>query len=295
MYGGAGSDWQPVPAHLWYYGAHADTWTLVTPGGTTNPDRRQHAGLSCGAGTCVMVAGNNGAALVNETWVYIEATSAWSQASCRRGSPCPSARQMVTMAFDPVRGNHLLFGGRGSQSPGLNDTWTFDTATLKWTLRAPSFKPSERNRSAAVYVPGAGIVMHGGQNYQGSTVFCDVFSWNGSNWTSITVDAGQPRPCLHSQSMAWDGQGLIVAGGYVDTNDTPSPTLWRFTLAADGRSGTWSTMANGTCQPIAGADAEIHPGARIAYDSPTATRVYFGGEMNSEGGVIRYGNTIECY
>lgn len=295
MYGGAGADWQVVPAYFWYYGAHADQWTLVTPAGTTKPGRLQHTGLSCGAGACVLATGSNGVGVVDETWVYNEATNAWTKAACSRRSPCPSARQMTTMAFDPERGNHLLFGGLAG-SAGFDDTLLFDPATLKWTLKNPRFRPSERNRAAAVYVPGVGVVLHGGQDARASGALCDLFAWNGSNWQPIQFETNQPHPCLHSHSVAWDGQGLIVAGGYVDTSDTPSPTHWRFTFAADGRSGTWSSMGSGVCSPVGGTDAEIHPGARMAYDQPTATRVHFGGEQNVAGtGVVRYGNTVECY
>lgn len=295
MYGGSGSDWWVVPADLWYYRAYDDQWTLVSPVSTTKPGSRQHEGLSCGAGACVMTGGSNGVGLVNETWVYREATNAWTQAKCARTSPCPTARQMMTMAFDPEWGNHLLFGGRGSQSPGLSDTWTFDAATLKWTLRTPALKPAERNRAAALNVPGIGVVMHGGQDYYARAALCDLFVWNGSNWRSIQFDVNQLHPCLHSHSMAWDGLGLVVTGGYVDTSDTPSPVLWRFTFAADAKSGVWSQASKGTCLPIAGTDATIHPGAKMAFDIPTATRVWFGGEQNNVGGVVRYGNTVECY
>ena len=294
MYGGAGSDWLAVPAYLWYYGSHADQWTLVLPTSTEVPGRLQHTGLSCGAGACVLATGSNGAGLVDETWVYREATNAWTKATCGRRSPCPSLRQMTTMAFDPERGAHLLFGGRGSSS-GLNDTQTFDVTTLKWTLRTPAFTPSERNRAAAVHVPSVGVVMHGGQPWRAGTVYCDLFAFNGTDWARISYDVSQPHPCLHSHDMAWDGQGLVVTGGYVDTNDTPSPTNWRFVFAADRRSGVWSQTTAGTCQPIDGTDAEIHPGARMAYDDQAVTRVYFGGEMNSANGVVRYGNTVECY
>jgi hypothetical protein len=294
MYGGAGSDWSVVPADLWFYSAGAHTWTLVTPGGTTKPGQRQWTGLSCGAGGCVLATGSNGVGLVDETWVYSEATNAWTKATCSKRSPCPSVRQMVTMAFDPERGNHLLFGGMGSTA-GLNDTLTFDTATLKWTFRAPTFKPSERNRAAAIHVPGVGVVMHGGLPWRAGTVYCDLFAWNGSDWERISYDVNQPHPCLHSHDLAWDGHGLVVTAGYVDTNDTPSPTNWRFVFAADRRSGVWSQTTTGTCQPIDGTDAEIHPGARMAYDDQAMTRVHFGGEMNIASGVIRYGNTVECY
>jgi hypothetical protein len=296
MYGGSGSDAKAVPADLWFYRAYYHQWTLVSPSTTTRPGGRQWNGLSCGAGACVMEAGSTGFGLVDETWLFSEATNAWTQARCGKTSPCPTARQMVTMAFDPERGNHLLFGGRGSQSPGLNDTWTFDAATLKWTLRAPALKPAERNRAAAAHVPGIGVVMHGGQDYYGRAPLCDLFVWNGTNWRTIQFDTNQPHPCLHTHSMSWDGQSLVVTGGYVDTSDTPSQALWRFAFAPGGQSGTWSqTALPGTCEAFSGTDVLIHPGAKMAYDIPTATRVWFGGEANIDGAAVRYGNTVECH
>jgi hypothetical protein len=293
MYGGAGSDWQPVPADLWYYGAHADTWTLVTPATTTRPGRMQWNGLSCGPAACVVAGGSN-IGLLGDTWVYSEVSNAWTLVTCSRRAPCPAPRQMVTMAFDSSHGYHVLFGGRGS-SNGLNDTHTFDAATLKWTARSPAYKPAERNRAAVAHVPGVGVVMHGGQDYYGRAALCDVFAWDGSNWIRVEYDVLQPHPCLHSHSMAWDGQGLLVSGGYVDTSDTASLTHWRFAFAANGRSGTWSKVSAGTCHPVLGTDIELHPGGRMAYDLPTSTRVYFGGEANAEAGVVRFDNTVECY
>jgi hypothetical protein len=293
MYGGADSTPAVVPADLWRYSAYDDRWTLVNPASTARPGARQWEGLSCGGGACVMADGSNGAGLVDETWVYTEGTNAWIQATCSRKILCPSARQMATMAFDPNATSHMMFGGRGSTA-GLNDTWTFDTATIRWTLQAPALKPTERNRAAALYVPGIGVVMHGGQGYHAQGPYCDMYAWSGSNWRQIQFDKNQPYPCLHTHSMAWDGQGLVVTGGFVDTNDTPNTTSWRFTFAADGQSGVWSPASGGVCLPVLGTDATIHPGAKMAYDVPTATRVWFGGEENINGSVVRYGNTVEC-
>jgi len=296
MFGGSNSEWLLTDAYLWFYRAHADAWVLVIPDGTAAPGRLQWAGLSCGAGACVLATGRDVASLLNETWAYAEAINAWTKGACSRKSPCPSPRQMVTMAFDPERRNHLLFGGQAGFTAGHDDTWTFDVATLKWTLRKPTFKPVERNRAAAVHVPGIGVVMHGGQPASGRYAYCDMYAWSGSNWVRIDFDAAKPHPCAHSHSVAWDGTALVLTGGYVDTSDTPSPSDWRFTFAADGRSGSWSQTSRGTCAPVLGTDAEIHPGARMAYDVATATRVYFGGEQNFAGvGVVRYDNTVECY
>jgi hypothetical protein len=293
MYGGNNSALTTVPPDLWYYRASVDSWTYVLPASTSNPGPRAHNGLSCGAGACVMGFGNNGFGIVAEPWVYSESANAWTPVVCRKGSACPSARQMVTMVFDRDHGYHLLFGGRGSV--GYNDTYTFDVATLKWNLRSPGLKPSERNRAAGLHVPGVGVVIHGGQGYFASAALCDMYAWDGANWNRVLYDTAQPYPCLHSHDLAWDGSGLIVAGGYVDTNDTPNSTNWRFTFAPGGRSGAWSKVPAGTCVAVLGTDAVIHPGARMAYDASTGTRVHFGGEVNTSNGVVRFDNTVECY
>jgi UDP-3-O-[3-hydroxymyristoyl] glucosamine N-acyltransferase len=46
---------------------------------------------------------------------------------------------------------------------------------------------------------------------------------------------------------------------------------------------------------VLGTDAVIHPGARMAYDATTGTRVSFGGEVNTTAGAVRFDNTVECY
>jgi serine acetyltransferase len=40
---------------------------------------------------------------------------------------------------------------------------------------------------------------------------------------------------------------------------------------------------------------DIHPGAKMAFDIPTGTQVFFGGEENHDGAAVRYGNTVGCY
>jgi hypothetical protein len=293
MFGGSGSDWLVGPPYLWAYDVAVHAWSLVTPTGTSQPGGRQHLSLACGGDQCVMAMGNNGGNLLNETWLFDRGDNTWKMLTCGRRVTCPSARQMATMAFDAATGTYLLFGGMGS-GVGLNDTFTLDTGALAWTARSPVFRPSERNRAAALHVAGVGVLMHGGQPYRASAPLCDMYAWNGSNWAQITFDTGQPYPCLHSHSAAWDGQGVVIAGGYVDTSDTPNVTQWRFTFNPDGRSGQWSQLATPVCSAVLGVDSQIHPGARMARDPVTATQVWFGGEVNTAEGVVRFDNTVEC-
>jgi len=284
LFGGAGSDWQAVPSDLWYYRIDQAKW-LLAPTGSAVPGRRQHAGFSCGAGLCVTSNGSSGVSLLKETWIYTASSGSWAQANCKRRL-CPSARQMPAMAYDVARAYHVLFGGLDGDG-SLDDTYTF--AGGLWTARSPATKPTARDRAAAAFVESSlmnMVVLFGGQQDE-SEVLCDMFAWTGSDWAFVTP--ANQGPCLHSHSIAWDRDRLVVTGGYVDTHDTPSNEVWYFTFTGK-YSGTWS-QAGGS---LASCAAGVKPGARMAYDAPSRKKVFFGGEQNSGSGVIRYDDTVVC-
>ena len=285
LYGGADSTPKAL-SDLWYYRVETGSWTSVVPAGNSKPGPRQHMGWSCGGGGCLLANGSNGVGPTAESWYYAEApTNTWKRVGCRK-SPCPSARQQPTTAYDPA-GVHLLFGGRDG-SEGFNDTWTFNPDTMTWKLQARQENwPTERNRAGAASVPGVGIVLLGGQDYQGRAVLCDMFTWRNNSWIGMDT-AG--APCLHSHSMAWDDADhrLVVTGGYTDTSDTRSPVTYYLTFK-NGVAGKWATDPD-----LPGCFTSLHPGAMMAFDLPTRTKVFFGGEEDIAGSVVRYGDTTTC-
>jgi hypothetical protein len=284
LFGGAGADFRTLD-DLWFYRTDSASWTLVTPASKSKPGPRQWMGWSCGNGSCVLANGSNGVGLVAETWVYAEATNAWTAVSCRRVA-CPSARQMVTTAYDASSRVHVFFGGRGT-SASLGDTWAFDAGTRLWrSFGTQPSGPSARDRAAATYVPGIGVVMHGGQSHP--SVLCDAFVWAGNVWTPFTHGGS---PCLHSHSMAWDEehQRLTVTGGYTDTIDTASPRAYHLQFTNGAPDGAWIEDPDST-----GCYAAVKHGARMALDGPTGQKVLFGGEDNMRGGVVRYDDASVC-
>lgn len=291
LYGGGNGS--TVFNDLWYYQTDSNAWILVTPVGKSRPGPRQTAGWSCGGGTCVLEDGNKGCCMIDETWMYVEATKAWSKISCTASTPCPSGRKAPAMAFDPDSQQHLLFGGsslgyRVRPSDIFNDTYTFDPSTRRWTKLSPTNKPSPREGAAAAFVPDVGIVLFGGMD-QLNKLQCDMFVWTGGDWVAVT--AGSNSPCLYAHSMVWTGTDLVVGGGYT-VEGLANSTTYRFQFNADKRSGTWATSSPGTCQnPTGGTDYVIHSRATMAADDTLpATRVYFGG---SQSGTY-YNNTVEC-
>jgi len=239
-----------------------------------------------------------------DTWVFTESTGAWSQVSCvGRRAVCPSARVSPAMAYNPVDGTHLLFGGSDYQT-SLNDTFTFSPETMKWVQNGSVGAPSPRRSAAAIFVPPLGqVVMFGGQ-VESLRALDEMYTWDRKKWIAVQqlTDASVTAvPSLHSHSMAWDPirERLIVTGGYVDVNDTPNPATFYVAFARVGSAwqAIWTRASGIGCQAAAGSapDAVVHPGAWMAFDVPSATQVYFGGVENVAGeGAVAYGNTVEC-
>lgn len=311
MFGGDGSDGTQI-ADLWAYanaGSTGATWTFI-PGGSiasgTAPSWRKGAGLSCGAGACVLVGGMS-TKMYGDTWLFNESTQAWSQLNCGRRVLCPPARAFQAMAYDPVRGVHVMFGGYAGSSQDFSDwadTYTFNAATKTWKQMTGGTVPPAREGAAATYVPGVGVVMFGGSTDPCcDTYLNDLWVWNGAEWLAVTstVVSDPPRavPSVYGHSMAWDpAEGaMIVAKGLLTSYWTPSEDSWYVTFANSG--GTWQAtwrLASGIgCQAATSSppDAVVHAGARMAFDPVDGVQVFFGGTNTISGTV--HGNTVECW
>ena len=252
-------------------------------------------GFSCGGGRCV-VAGGRRISNLNETWVYTESTGIWSEVNCKR-YPCPSARQMPTMAYDSARGRHVLFGGLAG-STNLGDTYTFSNATQRWTLQKPSASPPARSWAAATFVAGPvnRVVLFGGLVAY-TEILCDMWSWTGTNWEEIEQINWYEGPCLRSHSMAWDGTRLVVTGGDTDySGDRPSEDVWTFEFTPGGRAGTWTYQGDWYSYFQCTGAGVFHPLTLMAYDRPSGSMVFFGGGANlPEIGAVAYDDLSVCY
>jgi len=275
---------------LWYYRADTRQWTLA-PTGRKKPGVRHGVGWSCGGGQCVAANGGYAGAR-KETWIYTESAATWSQLNCVRYT-CPTARWWPALAYDPVRLQHVLFGGEQASNLFLNDTYTL--AGGRWTTRSPADRPPPRYVAAAAFARGPvnKVVLHGGAYVNSAGFFtarCDMWAWNGSTWQSISMSGG--GPCLEGHSMAWNpgSRDLIVTGGYTVVNggDRPNNDVWHFTFST-ATSGTWSkdTGALSYCA------STVSPGAVMAFDVPSRAKVFFGGFQNFPQ-TVAVGNTTFC-
>lgn len=288
VFGGEQNVYQPMTDH-WYYSVADGTWTPA-PTNSSAPAADKFAGFSCGGGRCVLAGGLYSGG--DDTWVYTESTGIWSQVNCKR-YPCPSARQMPTMAYDSARGRHLLFGGYDAGT-SFGDTYTFSNATQRWTRQKPAVSPVGRHAAAAAFVAGPvnRVVLHGGLVFP-FEVRCDLWSWTGSNWEAIEQINGDEGPCLYRHSVAWDGTRLVVTGGH--NGNTYDESVWTFEFTPDGRAGTWTYEGDWYFYFECSGAGVLRPGSRMAYDLPSGSFVFFGGGEDLPGvGWFAYDDLSVC-
>jgi Galactose oxidase, central domain len=91
----------------------------------------------------------------------------------------PSARLAASMAFDPVSGKLILFGGFDGNK-FLSDTWTFDGQS--WTKVAVAQPPHGRTVAGMAYdAVSKKVVLFGG--WMGTAVLGDTWLWDGATMT----------------------------------------------------------------------------------------------------------------
>ena len=136
----------------------------------------------------------------------------------------PSARSAAALAYDPLIGAVVLFGGYDASVAADGDTWTF--ANNSWTditLTLASAPPA-RWEAGFAYDPNVGaVVLFGGRNV--TQFFNDTWEFNGAAWSQLSLST-QPSP-RGLMGMAYDPvvDGILLFGG--GTGNVPGRDLCR--------------------------------------------------------------------
>jgi hypothetical protein len=156
--------------------------------------------------------------------------------------PGPGARGGAEMVYDRARKQIVLFGGLGSGTLRLGDTWTWDGSA--W--RAVSGEgPPGRNGHAMVFDRKAGVVlMWGGTT--GAEHLDDLWQWDGRSWKEIQVTG--PRPGKRTGAgMVYDmhRERVVLYGGRIreDGRVKDSDEMWEW----DGHQ--WTLIAHARNDP----------------------------------------------
>ena len=179
MFGGRSPSTLNFLSELW--GLDSD-WTLAA---ATGPTARSDVGWTYDANrqVSVLFGGQNaGGPVADVQWEWNG--SAWTQ-RCTACTPMPAARSGAAMAFDPLHGVTLLFGGTAGAAsaacPGpsffCNDTWTWDGHA--WQQQAPAVSPAAGLPALSMtFEPRLGIMV-----LTGGTA---LWGWDGAAWFALT-------------------------------------------------------------------------------------------------------------
>jgi len=122
------------------------------------------------------------------------------------GSPAaaPPPRSGAAVAYDPVRGDLVLFGGTAN-GVALADTWTWDGH--RWNRRRPPVVPwTSSTDQAMTYDPVREVVVRYGQQPS------STWSWDGGIWTQGSLSAITQGPIAMAFDPALSAVLLYGAG-----------------------------------------------------------------------------------
>lgn len=190
----------------------------------------------------VLFGGRSFATPFDETWEWDGI--AWTE---RTPAQRPPRRSFHAMAYDPLRGVVLVFGGSDANGAVLGDLWQWDGAA--WTQRTSVTGPSPRTGAAFAFDVGRGrAVLVGGSIAGGALVPDPHWEWDGTAW----VPGPSGLPPRTAASVAYDPvrARTVVFGGAGACFAFSCPTFadtWEF----DGLAWTQRVVAG----PPARADA----------------------------------------
>ena len=177
------------PAGRWWQATAYDQTRheLVLFGGFTNPNHQSGTFLS-------------------DTWT-------WNGSNWHNELPAhhPTGRDAASMAFDPVSGNVILFGGFDGSNQ-LADTWSWNGTD--WSQLAPVSSPPKRGWAAmdidASTPASPRVLLFGG--YDGTTMN-DTWRWSGTDWTHLLPTHSPTDRSDHAMAFDSAHGKMIVFGG----------------------------------------------------------------------------------
>lgn len=209
-------------------------WTDVSPNGTEGlhyPTGRAYHAMAFDASRGLTVL-HGGSTNNEQTWEWNG--SYWSNVtpSGTEGVDFPDGRQAHTMVYDSLRGVCVLFGGVDSGwSNYYDDTWVWNGDN--WTDVTPSgfggvdFPDGRCLHSAAFDARRGVVVLFGGRD--GSTEYFDLWEWNGTDWTEVTITPTSRPGANLSASLAYDPRfGEVVLFGGRSAPSTYHAHTWLY-------------------------------------------------------------------
>lgn len=271
---------------------YGDTWEYdgnnwVQKSSTGPSARIEHAMVFDGSNTLLFGGGSafgGNPFFNNETWKWNGRT--WTQLF---PSQPPSPRRCQQAAFDTVRNQFVLFGGRVGDSLTAGDTWLFSsdqwTLAQATTISPPSFwggsMAFDSQRNVAVLATGTETLQ-----YQFTNWWPTTWELSGDQWV---LRATSGFPVRTDSALAFDqsrGVTVMFGGKFVTFNGSAYLTSY-FNDVREWNGTSW------TLRKPAGNVPSARAGMGFAYDSSRQVLVMFGGYSSVNNQTISFGDTWE--
>tara|TARA_R110002096_G_scaffold106798_1_gene234583 strand:+ start:1591 stop:3180 length:1590 start_codon:yes stop_codon:yes gene_type:complete len=204
---------------LWEFVASAGTFTqLIADGAPGSPHARGRCSVAWSpfANRLYVFGGYNygsgpapAGTVFGDVWEYDPGTNGWTDVTPAGGNP--TARYHAAMAFDPITGGLLLFGGTDGTNV-LGDTWLF--ASGSWVQLNPATVPPARTQpSLATRTDFHDVFLCGG--IDGSIRHLDAWAWTGADWQLLNDGSVTFPANVNANQAVYDQnrQRIIMQGG----------------------------------------------------------------------------------
>jgi hypothetical protein len=178
----------------WTYYSAVNAWEALNTAAKVSPALLGGSlAYDSTTGKVFLFGGTDKAKVSNETWLYDPVANNWS--NLNPVGEVPPGRSDAGMAYDPTSGKIVLFGGVDSGLACLNDTWSYDPASNRWTKLSPPGAPVARSGHGMAYDPHTKtVILFGGID---SDFVCHDDTWaydpvEGS-WTELTLAGDRPQ------------------------------------------------------------------------------------------------------
>ncbi|MCX5976255.1 MAG: hypothetical protein NTV33_05375 [Coprothermobacterota bacterium] len=259
---------------LWTLAPGASAWEPLTVDNPPSPRFESPLVFLGDSQTALLFGGVSSiGALMDDTLLFDLPGRSW-QALSPQSWPMARGGHSMVWAGDRV----ILFGGRDSPNlfeyQTLNDTWSFNPASSKWTRLDPINPPPARTYAALSYdAQSDKVLLFGG--YTGQISLDDTWLYDVSTnvWEQITPLQGPAPRAGHVMTCAPAVGGALLYGG----RDLASAVAYHETYLFDFTARQWTLL------PIEGSPSACYF-AGLAWDWQGGRLVFFGGVFGEAKG-----------
>lgn len=253
---------------IWELGTSA--WTRVSDPAPPLPVVRDWPAVATIGDRLLVFGGLSGSSRLNDTWSWDGAT--WVRLFTGGEPNMPVPRFGAAIAFDPTANAAVMFGGNGSGTSVLGDTWEFHNNS--WTQVIGGVSPPAMGQSRMAFdgslkragQPGqGGVVLFGGVPASGGPSSRTWTRVNGA-WEESPVGGPTARSSHTMASVGAASQDAVALFGGVNGAGSLLADTWIW------RDGAWSLIAE---------PPSPREGVSMATDPKTGRVIMFGGNESA--------------